>query len=226
MKVFTLFSITFILMACLFVGCGGDDDDDDLIGPDGAEGLYMGLTSMGAGSWAEHSDPSGSRYKMEYHGTDTYNGREAFVIEFEVDSDGVTMISQIWIEKATGESVLYVMQQGELLIKLDVSQTPDVAEGVSDSEEDESSTSEKIGVETYTTPTGKSVEATVYRSNGDDTWISSEVPFGMVKSISNGEVTSELYDFGLSGAQRDISKEDAENAEEFSFPDLDDLLDL
>jgi len=224
MKVFTLFSITFILMACLFVGCGGDDDDDDMIGPDGAEGLYMGLTTMGAGSWAEYSDPSGSRYKMEYHGTDTHNGREAFVIEIEVDADGVSMISQMWIEKSTGESLLYVMQQGALLVKLDVSQTPDVAEGVSDTEGD-SSDAEKIGVETYTTPTGKSVEATVYRDNDGDTWISSEVPFGMVQSISNGEVVSALHDFGLSGAYRDISKEDAENAEEFGF-DLDGLLDL
>ena len=65
MKVFTLFSISFILMACLLVGCGGDDDDDDLIGPDGAEGLFLGLTSMDAGSWAEHTDLDGNRFKME-----------------------------------------------------------------------------------------------------------------------------------------------------------------
>ena len=227
MKVFSLFSITFILMACLLVGCGGDDDDDDdVIGPDGAEGLFLGLTSMSPGSWAEHTDLEGNRFRMEYHGTDTYNGRESYVVEFEVDSDAGTIVSQIWIEKATGESILYVMRQGALLIKLDVSQTPEIAEGVSDSEEDQASNSEKIGIETYTTPTGKSVQATVYSSNGDESWISSEVPFGMVKSISNGEVASELYDFNSSGAQRNISKAEAENAEEFGFPDLDDLLDL
>lgn len=222
MKVFSLFSITFILMACLLVGCGGDDDDDDdVIGPDGGEGLFLGLTSMAAGSWAEHTDSDDNRFRMEYHGTDTYNGRESYVVEFEVDSDSGTVVSQIWIEKATGESILYVIKQGELLMRLDVSQVPEVAAGAAASEEDQASTSEKIGVETYTTPTGKSVQATVYRQDGEDIWISSEVPFGMVKSGSTS-----LYDFGSSGAQRNISRAEAENAEEFGFPDLDDLLDL
>ena len=33
MRVITTFPIVFVLMACLLVGCGGDDDDD-LIGPE------------------------------------------------------------------------------------------------------------------------------------------------------------------------------------------------
>ncbi|MFC1715368.1 hypothetical protein ACFL6S_16995 [Candidatus Poribacteria bacterium] len=224
MRTLTIFSITIILMACLFAGCGGDDDDDDVIGPDGADGVFMGMTSMTAGSWSEHTDLEGNRYKMEFHGTDTYNGRDSFVMEFDMESDGGTVTSQVWIEKSTGESVLYVMKQGALIIKLDVSQVPEVVDDVSDSEGDDTSDDTvKVGTETYTTPTGKSVEATVYRDSSGESWISAEVPFGMVKSISDGEVDSELYDFGSSGATRDISKEEAENAEAFSFPGLDDL---
>ena len=130
------------------------------------------------------------------------------------------MITQLWAEKATGESVLYVMKQGTLLIKLDVSQDPEEAAYVVGSEEDDSSDVVKVRVESYTTLTNKTVEATVYQENGDENWISSEVPFGLVKSISNGEVDSKLYDFGSSGATRSISKEEAENAEALSIPDL------
>ena len=224
MRTFTVFSITCILMACLFAGCGGDDDDDDdLIGPGGtAEELFQGLAAMEAGSWAEHTDLEDNRYKIEYHGVDTYAGKDVFVMELDIGSGAEMIVSQVWIDEATGESVLYVMKQGAMLIKLDVTQVPEEVADLSESEEDDSSDDTvKIGVETYTTPTGKSVEATVYQDSDGENWISGEIPFGMVKSISDGEVTSELYDFGSSGATRDISKEEAENAEPFSLLDLD-----
>jgi len=42
--------------------------------------------------------------------------------------------------------------------------------------------------------------------------VSSQVPFGMVKVINaSEETTMYLYDFGTTGAQRDISKAEMEN---------------
>ncbi len=222
MRILTTFSITIILMAFLFAGCGGDDDDDDdMIGPDGEDSIFLGMASMTAGSWAEHTDSEGNRFKMEFHGTDTYNGRDSFVMEVNMEADGETVVSQVWIDKSTGESVLYVIKQGVTIMKLGISQVPAVVGDVSGSEGDTSDDAVKVGTETYTTPTGKSVEATVYTDSSGETWISDEVPFGLVKSISDGGAGSELYDFGSSGATRDISKAEAENAEEFTFPDLD-----
>ena len=62
MKKLHIFSITFILMAFLFVGCGGDDDDDDGlpedVGPDGAGGV-LGYFAMNPGDWAEQRTPEG-----------------------------------------------------------------------------------------------------------------------------------------------------------------------
>ena len=229
MRTFTVLSITFILTACLLAGCGGDDDDDSdiilpddsyIVGPDEADGVYLGLTSIKAGSWATYTGSEGEQYTLEYHGTDTYDGKSCFVIELEIGSGAGAVITQLWAEKATGESVLYVMKQGALLIKLDVSQVPEEAGYVVESEEDDSSDAVKVRVESYTTPTNKTVEATVYLENGDESWISTEVPFGLVKSTYNGEVDSELYDFGSSGATRSISKEEAEHAEALNIPDL------
>ena len=227
MKTLKVFSVAFALMALLFVGCGGDDDDDDsgdLVGPDGEAGAgYLGLSSMQAGAWSEYTDSSGNRFRMEYLGTDTYNGIDCFIVEYEYDSDEGTIISQIWLNKTTFESVLYVIKQGALLMKMDISQVPEVVAETSDSEDNSSDGTVTVGTETYTTPTGKSVKATVYQDGSGESWISGEVPFGMVKTVYNGEVNSELYDFGSSGATRDISKAEAESAESFEIPDIGDF---
>jgi hypothetical protein len=217
MKTFTVFS--FVLVVCLLAGCGGDDDDDDddeIIGP---EGEFLGFASMKAGSWAEYTSAEEGRNKLEFLGTDTYNGKESYLMEFETGSGDEKVIGQIWIDKTTSETVLFVMKQIGIVMKLDVSQMPEVP-GV-DFEEgfgEEPSGAQKVGSEQYTTPTGKTVEATIYRSNNNDDWISSEVPFGLVKSTMDGETVTELYDFGFSGAVRDISKEEAENAQSINFP--------
>ena len=216
MKISVVFSIASILIACLLAGCG-DGDDEEGAGPE--EEMYLGLASVEPGSWAKHtsSDTSSGMFTWKYFGTDTYSGRQCFVMEFETSSDGAAIVGQVWIDADTGDSSLLVIKQGGKVMKMDVSQTPEVP-GISG--EEDTTQAQKVGTESYTTPTNKTVEATVYREGSDDQWVSGEVPFGMVKSIDDGKTVVELYDFGFSGAGREISKEEAENAESLSFPGI------
>lgn len=226
MKIFGVFSIAFIVIACLLAGCGGDEEAE-VVGPDGEGELeeYMGLASMKVGSWAEHVSPEGDREKYEYLGEDTWEGKACFLMEIESSYDGEETISQIWIDKTNGEAVLFLIKMDESVMRMDISQVPDVP-GEETVEEDEGNV-EKIGTDSYTTPTGKTVQATIYKATTtwgtDEYWVSGEVPFGDVKDISNGELLSSLYDFGDSGADRSISKQEAENAESFGFPFLPDV---
>jgi hypothetical protein len=224
MRILGVFALTLILMSFIFVGCGNDDDDndDDLVVPNGSGDAesFLGFASMQTGSWAEYTTAEDGRYKYEYHGKDTYNGRDVYVMEFESNFSGVSSVSQVWVDTQTFDSVLFVMEFGDQIMKMDISQVPDVpGDDLEDMESDDDT--QILGTRDYTTPTGKSVKAIAYMTtqggNTSEIW-AGNIPFGMVKSISNGEVVSELYDFGNSGAVRDISKNEAENAQDFGFP--------
>ncbi len=72
---------------------------------------------------------------------------------------------------------------------------------------------------------GYLIKVAVFKDDYGENWISSEVPFGIVIVIDkNGITQMELYGFSISGAKRDISKEEAENAKsifDFDFDDFD-----
>jgi hypothetical protein len=201
-------------------GCGGEDEEDEeeAVGPGETQDAYLGLGAMKAGSWAEHTSTAGVRIRWEYLGEDTYNGSACFLMESETDSDGQKVINQIWIDKAKGEAVLSVMEMAGLVMKMDMSQAPEVPGGVSG---ETFSGAQQIGTQDYTTPTGKTVQAAAFKVDNSEQWISGQVPFGVVKSILDGQMSMELYDFGSSGAVRDISKEEAENATSFGIPGVD-----
>ena len=73
-----------------------------------------------------------------------------------------------------------------------------------------------IGV--YTFPegsprAGEKVNCAVYTFEGKQRWISSEIPIGMVQQLgSDGTVEQYLWDYGLTGADRNISREELEGA--------------
>ena len=74
----------------------------------------------------------------------------------------------------------------------------------------------------YTTPTGKTVKVAKIRGNAGETWVSSQVPFGIVKVIdlTNGKskTTTYLYDFGLQGGQPEMSDQEVENCQSLPLP--------
>lgn len=215
-----------IVMLCLFIGCSEDDGETDNGETDDVtQGEYQGFPDMKGGEWAEYNTPELERIRYEYLGTDTIDDTECFVIEFEMEVRGENVISQIWIDKQNNTTVLYVTKQAGLVVKMDTSQiseeSMDIAEGASEETPDEYEVGAETYIETYETPTGKEVEAAVFKENSDEVWVSEEVPFGFVQQISEGNTVFALYDFSFSGAKRDISKEEVESASGFpNFPNL------
>lgn len=76
---------------------------------------------------------------------------------------------------------------------------------------------------TFTTNTGKTIQiAKLMDENDIEIWISSEVPFGIVKIVNNttGEITAYLQDFGLTGGKAKISETEMLNCKKINFPNL------
>jgi len=173
---------------------------------------YTGFIAPAEGQWAEYvisTDGEESHQKMEYIGQDTVDGKTCTGFEMTT-SEQQEIIMQIWTETATGQSVKYVVKMEDQVICMNINQSPELPGTETPSEYDPNLPNISYG--TYTTPTGKTVNVAKFAIDGGETWVSSQVPFGTVKVIDDsGETTKYLYDFGMTGAQRDISKTEMEN---------------
>jgi hypothetical protein len=177
---------------------------------------YTGFMEPAAGQWAEYvtsTEGEESHQKMEYIGQDTVDGKTCTGFEMTM-SGQEDAIMQVWTETATGQAVKYVVKMGDQVMCMNVGQSPEPPETETPSEYDPNLSDISYG--TYTTPTEKTVNVAKFAIGGGEAWVSSQVPFGTVKVIDNsGKTTMYLYDFGLAGAQRDISKTEMENCIEY-----------
>ena len=173
---------------------------------------YTGFIAPAEGQWVEYvisTDGEESHQNMEDIGQDTVDGKTCTGFEMTTSGQEET-IMQIWTETATGQAVKYVVKMGNQVMCMNVGQSPEPPETETPSEYDPNLPN--ISYETYTTPTGKTVNVAKFAIGGGETWVSSQVPFGTVQVIdASGETTMYLYDFGMTGAQRDISKTEMEN---------------
>jgi hypothetical protein len=177
---------------------------------------YTGFMAPAAGQWAEYVYSNGeeSHLKMEYIGQDTVDGKTCTGFEMTMSGEE-EIIMQIWTEDATGQAVKYVVKMGGQVICMDVSQSPYEPPETETPGAYEPNLPD-ITYGTYPTPTGKTVNVAIFAVDEGETWVSSQVPFGMVKVVdASEETTMYLYDFGTTGAQRDISKTEMENCIEF-----------
>ena len=173
---------------------------------------YTGFIAPAEGQWAEYvisTNGEESHQKMEYIGQDTVDGKTCTGFEMTTSGEEET-IMQIWTETATGQAVKYVVKMGDQVICMDVGQSPYEPPETETPGEYEPNLPD-ITYGTYTTPTGKTVNVAKFATESE-VWVSSQVPFGTVKIIDDsGETTMYLYDFGTTGAHRDISKTEMEN---------------
>ena len=177
----------------------------------GTSSGYTGFMQAATGQWAEYVTTNGeeSHQKMEYIGQDTVDGKTCTGFEMTISGQEET-IMQIWTETATGQVVKYVVKMEDQVICMNVNQSPEPPETETPGEYDPNLPDISYG--TYTTPTGKTVNVAKFAVDGGEVWVSSQVPFGTVQVIDDGgETTLYLYDFGTTGAQRDISKAEMEN---------------
>lgn len=231
MKKLAVLSIGIILIACLFISCGKKSEKSETAKSAKTEekamkGATKAFGDMKSGAWAEYTGPEGGIQKMKYF-EDTWEGKQCYIIETESQSPQMLATNQSWIDKSTGKGVLFLTKIGGKVMRTDINQGPNATvdtDRVSPGSNVPSLTN-KIGEDKYTTPTGKTVKVVKYKVSlptGDsvESWSSDEVPFKNVQVISNGSPTLALRDFGDSGAERAITKQEAETAQPFSMPGM------
>jgi hypothetical protein len=209
-----LLAIT-LLPACGPGGAGGGGGQEGGEEGGGTPPAYTGFMQAVEGQWVEYvisSDGEEYHQKMEHIGQDTVNGKTCigFEMTMAMPQQGETIV-QMWTDAATHQLVKYVMKTGDQVICMDVSQSPyEPPETKTPSQYDPSLPDISYG--TYTIPgTGGTVTVAIFDVQEGEVWVSSQVPFGTVKVVASGTTTMYLYNFGTSGAQRDISKAEMEN---------------
>lgn len=192
--------VALLLAITLLPACGGGG------GGGGAQSGYTGFLAPAKGQWAEYAFP-GEEYhqRWEWIGEDTIGGKTCRGFEITVPGEE-EMVTQMWLD-ATNRVVKYVMKMGdEVYCIIDVSQAEPPESGTQYNPD-----SPDISYGTYETPTGKTVNVAKFRIGDVENWVSSEVPFGVVRVIASGTVQMELYDFGLTGAERSITRIEMEH---------------
>jgi len=230
MKKLSVLCIGIIVVACLFVNCGKKAEKGETAKSAKSEEKAMksatkAFGDMKSGAWVEYTTPEGSVQKMKYF-EDTWEGKECYIIETESQGPQMLSTNQSWVDKSTGKGVIFLTKLGDKVMRVDIKQAPtettDIPERFRPGS-DVSSLTNKIGEDKYTTPTGKTVKVVKYKVSlptgaSVESWASDEVPFKNVQVISDGAITLALRDFGNSGAERAITKQEAETAQPFSMP--------
>ncbi|HII71941.1 TPA: hypothetical protein HA265_04265 [Candidatus Woesearchaeota archaeon] len=219
-----------ILAAIMIAGCedstetGTDSGDDRSVGEKVKEavvektvGKYTGFMAWKEGMWSEmEMDANGQKMttRMEVIGVD--GDTFMFQYVFQAPGENVQRTSQIWFDKDTKKVSKYVMDMDGKIICLTPGEVPEDAVPKNDEQYPEDFPGMRYG--TYTTPKGKTFDVAIFDMAGTEVWVSSEVPFGMVKTVVNGKTLSRLVDYGTSGAKPRISVADAKNCQ--SMQDL------
>lgn len=210
-----LLAIT-LLPACGAGGEGGPGGGGVPSDGGGAPGAYTGFMSPAEGQWVDYIIASeGEKYhqKMEYIGQDTVDGKACvgFEMTMTVPQEGET-IMQMWADAGNHQLVKYVMKVKDQVICMDTGQSPyEPPETETPGDYDPSLPDISHG--TYTVPgSGEMLDVAIFQSSPEsEVWVSSQVPFGMVKVVDSGTTVMYLYNFGTSGAERDISKAEMES---------------
>lgn len=192
---------------------------------------YMGFKTPEVGEWAVvvYHNPDGSdmEQKMIYLGETQMQGKtaEGIEIQMKLPQDNGINATQVWIGKKDRDTLKYVMSMnGQLMCVTDQSMgmVPEMQESPPSAETPEAYDPAKhpaFKSETYTTPTGKKVHAAVYKEGTREVWVSSEIPFGIVKVVDNGDTIAYLKDFGKN-AKPVISVEQAKACQPMDFGNL------
>jgi len=197
------------------------------------QSIYTGFLKPEVGAWSEIMNGAEDLQRLVYLGEKNIHNISAYGVEIEsIVSGNKGAIIQVWRDKESNEIVEIVSKlKGEneviciddslmriFMPSFDLS-LPAIKTPV------EYSLNNKYAYDTFTTKTGKTIQiAKFIDENNMDVWLSSEVPFGIVKMIDrnseSGEIMAWLQDFDLSGAEAKISEAEMLNCKKINFPNL------
>ncbi len=180
------------------------------------EVTYTGFMEAEAGQWVEYMYyDRGDTYSKTKRavGEDTIDGKRASGFEIDVAIQDMETIVQMWIDSQEN-LIKYAMKIEGLVacMKLEDAEEEAPSLGGEKTPAEYIPNLPNISYGEYTTPTGKTVGVAIFTSGSGETWVSSEVPFGLIQVIdTRGRITMYLRDYGLSGATRQISKNALDN---------------
>jgi len=201
----------------------------------GNQNIYNGFLKPKEGAWSEIINGAEESQRIIYLGEKIVHNIPAYGIEIEsIVSKNESAIIQVWRDKESNEIVEIVSKLAgknevicvdnslmEILIPSFRSMLPAIATP------EKYSLKNKYNYDTFTTKTGKTIQVAKFTDeNSMEIWLSSEVPFGIVKIIDwsggteTGEIIAWLQDFGLAGGGLKISESEMLNCKKMNFPNL------
>ncbi|WP_200763775.1 hypothetical protein [Nitrosophilus alvini] len=189
---------------------------------------YKGFMKPKPGAWAKYLSMFGQdriEIKNIYVGEEDIGGKKVYVIETRTRGGFGSSTSQIWMDKKDEKIIKIVMKNnGQIscisgsIMDMGVSAKNDKPSVKTPKKFDPKRA--KIKYKTYKTPKGKTVKAAVFEDKDNKYWVSSSVPFGIVKIYDKkrGKDIMYLYDFGLSDAKPSIPILKARNCKPMNFP--------
>jgi len=198
--------------------------------------IYTGFLNPKPGAWSEimfiDQGGKGSLQRSVYLGEKTIEGVLTYGIEIDSNVSGNTNdILQIWLDKKSDKAVKIVSKSkknnevvcvNESFMKLLVPSFESFLPAAFTPARYSSMNQYTYG--TFTTETGKTIQiAKFVDENKTEIWVSSEVPFGIIKAVNteNNKVVAYLRDFGLTGAKSKISETEMTNCKKkdlFNLP--------
>ena len=224
-----------LMVSLILAGCGEKEEQIQSGGSETQQqqeqqqeeqqAMYTGFMKVAKGQWVEYLytiNGKTSKQRVECVGIEEVDGKECIGFETDFEINEMKTILQMWIDKDTKERVKYVVKMNDQVYCIDPT-SPNI-----DTEPPETETPDEYKPETlnfelgsYTVPgNGETITVAIFHGAGNaETWVSSEVPFGIVKVVNeNGEEVMHLENFGLSGAHRDITAEERDNCTPLPFP--------
>ncbi len=190
-------------------------------------GEYSGFMHPKKGSWAKYEIIGDDGKRMisitKYLGTMKYQGKKVHIIESEMVMGKERFVTQQWSavdDESMIKKVITLTPQGimcmseAMFMSGNQQQTPHHLR----TPKKYSPKLPHIRYATYTLPNGKKIPVAIFKEKNSEVWVSSKVPFGIVKVISRGKVSLRLIDYGLSGAKAAIPIKEAKACVPISLP--------
>ncbi|MFC1742184.1 hypothetical protein ACFL3V_06630 [Nanoarchaeota archaeon] len=211
-----VFSISLIILiaALLLTGCAEDIKTSKKTAKKTASSAdYTGFMDLKAGQWTETvSRAAGEKITTRIEVLEQSPSLNKFQITTGPADEKI--IAQVWIHPINKIATKYVVKAGGDVTCYDMEDVPD---GYVPAEQGSYDIDRvKPTYDIYTTPTDKEVSVAKFKTSKGEIWLSSEVPFGLVKMMTDGDTISSLYDFGSIGAKSMISAQEIDDCRDLS----------